>query len=66
MDNDKLKQAAKEEKLRYFREWRKNNPEKVKKHNKNYWEKRALKKLQEEELADGDKETDNADSQGNG
>ncbi|MFD2446692.1 hypothetical protein ACFSO7_22390 [Bacillus sp. CGMCC 1.16607] len=32
----------------YMREWRKNNPEKVKKHNKKnkarYWEKKAIEK----------------------
>jgi len=48
--NDKsLEELAKEERLRYFREWRRNNPDKVKKHNENYWLNRAQKRLREEE-----------------
>ncbi|MCU7699959.1 hypothetical protein OM428_06330 [Enterococcus gallinarum] len=40
MDKKSLEALAKEERLRYFREWRKKNPDKVKQHNKNYWEKK--------------------------
>lgn len=66
MDKKTLAAAAKEERLKYFREWRRNNPEKVKKHNKNYWEKRAKAKLiKEEEANDAKQETDHVDSTGN-
>lgn len=41
MDDKRLEAAAQEEKREYFRQWRKNNPDKVKKHNENYWRKRA-------------------------
>lgn len=48
MDNKKLEVAAQEEKREYFRQWRKNNPDKVKKHNENYWRKRAEKRIEAE------------------
>jgi hypothetical protein len=49
-----LEQLVIEERKAYYREWRAANKDKVKKHNATYWEKRALKKL--EENARGDKE----------
>lgn len=55
MDKKELEAIAKEERLRYFREWRKNNPDKVKQHNKNYWEKKAKAKLLKEEKANDSK-----------
>jgi uncharacterized short protein YbdD (DUF466 family) len=48
MVNKKLEAVAQEEKREYFRQWRKNNPDKVKKHNENYWRKRAEKRLEAE------------------
>ena len=36
-----VEEIAREERLAYFREWRANNKDKVKKHNATYWEKRA-------------------------
>ena len=48
MVNKKLEAVAQEEKREYFRQWRKNNPDKVKKHNENYWRKRAEKRLEVE------------------
>ena len=48
MDDKKLEAAAQEEKREYFRQWRKNNPDKVKKHNENYWRKRAEMRLESE------------------
>ena len=48
MDDKKLEVAAQEEKREYFRQWRKNNPDRVKKHNENYWRKRAEKRLETE------------------
>lgn len=38
-----LSVKAKEARRKYYREWRKNNPEKVKKNNQNYWERMADK-----------------------
>ena len=35
-----------QERREYFREWRKNNPDKVKAHNQNFYKKRAEKRLQ--------------------
>lgn len=66
MDHKTLEEAAKEERLKYYREWRRKNPDKVKQHNKNYWLKRAEKKLQEEAGSDdGCEATKNDDDQGN-
>ena len=48
MDDKKLEAAIQEEKREYIRQWRKNNPDKVKRHNKNYWRKRAEKRLEAE------------------
>jgi len=48
MDDKKLEAVAQEEKREYFRQWRKNNPDRVKKHNENYWRKRAEKRLKAE------------------
>jgi len=48
MDDKKLEAAIQEEKREYFRRWRKNNPDKVKKQNENYWRKRAMKRLEAE------------------
>ncbi|QGG47407.1 hypothetical protein [Heliorestis convoluta] len=65
MDKEALEAAAKEERLKYFREWRRNNPDKVKQHNKNYWEKKAKAKLKKVEKANDTKEeTNHADSKG--
>ena len=48
-DNEKtLEEIARKERLEYFRNWRANNKEKVKKHNQNYWRKKAEKRLMTE------------------
>ena len=39
-----LEELIHQEKLKYYRNWRKNNKDKVKQYNKNFW----LKKLKEE------------------
>lgn len=36
-----MSEAAKQAQREYMNNWRKNNPEKVKRYNKKYWEKRA-------------------------
>ena len=64
MDKKSLEAAAKEERLKYFREWRRKNADKVKKHNKNYWLKKAEKKLKEEIVRVGKQETNDADRKG--
>lgn len=65
MDKKTLEAAAKEERLKYFREWRRNNRDKVKKHNKNYWMKKAEKKLEEEKARARKQKTNDADRKGN-
>lgn len=42
-----VEEIAREERLAYFREWRANNKDKVKKHNATYWEKRAKRIIAE-------------------
>lgn len=64
MNKKQIEIAAKEERLRYFREWRKNNPDKVKQHNRNYWEKKALQKM-EEECENANEGTDHVEHKGN-
>lgn len=49
MENTNIKDLIKEEQHKYFKEWRKNNKDKVKKHNQNYWEKRVQKRLETEQ-----------------
>lgn len=40
-----LKQLAIEERKAYFKKWRSENKDKVKKHNATYWEKRVAQRL---------------------
>ena len=51
-------ELARELRKAYFNQWRKNNPERVKKHNEDYWRNLALKTRQEEEAAQNDAKTD--------
>lgn len=39
-----LEEAIKAEQRAYFRKWRANNKDKVRKHNENYWKKRVLQR----------------------
>ena len=41
-----LEERAREERREYFRQWRANNPDKVRESNRRYWEKRAAKKAE--------------------
>ncbi len=41
-----IERLANEERKAYYRKWRAENRDKVKKHNANYWKKRVLKKLE--------------------
>lgn len=45
MLNDDIEDLIHKERLKYYKEWRKNNKDKVKQHNRNFW----LKKLKEEQ-----------------
>ena len=51
MDNNQktVEEIAREERLAYFRNWRANNKDKVKRHNATYWQKRAKRILAERE-----------------
>ena len=42
-----LSKEAKEAKNKYFREWRKRNPEKVREYKERYWENRAKREQQQ-------------------
>ena len=42
MQEKTLSELAKEERNRYYREWRQKNPEKVRAAKQRYWEKRVL------------------------
>lgn len=46
MTAKELNEAVLNERRAYYRKWRKNNPDKVKRHNENYWRKRALQKAE--------------------
>ena len=43
--NNKLEQAILEEKRAYFKNWRANNKDKVKKNNAEYWRRKALQRI---------------------
>lgn len=44
-----MTEAAKEAKNKYKREWRKNNPEKVRAANERYWEKKVRKESEQQQ-----------------
>ena len=46
-----LEELARKERNEYFKNWRANNKENVKRHNQNYWIRKAEKKLQEQKKA---------------
>lgn len=51
-----IDKAITEARREYFRRWRKNNPDKVRKHNESFWRKKA-QQLIKEDNADGVTET---------
>ena len=55
MEKD-LDKAIAEARREYFRKWRRNNPDKVRKHNESFWRKKA-EQLIKEDTADGIAET---------
>lgn len=58
-DLSKLDNAAREARNRYYREWRKKNPEKVKESNERYWAKKAAEIAAEEKEAGANENADN-------
>lgn len=48
MENKIFDEEVKAAQREYFKAWRAANKEKVREHNRRYWEKRALKRLQEQ------------------
>ncbi|MCL1858270.1 MAG: hypothetical protein FWF92_03455 [Oscillospiraceae bacterium] len=45
MDTKTIDEIIKEEKKQYYKKWRENNPDKVKKHNSDYWRRRVERKI---------------------
>ena len=50
MTESMLKEQAAKERREYFRQWRAKNPNKVRENNRRYWERRAAKKAEIEEM----------------
>jgi len=46
-ESTRIEEMARMERLAYFKAWRAANRDKVAKHNKNYWQRRAEKRLKE-------------------
>jgi len=49
--DEQLEELARELQREYLREWRRNNPDKVKEYNERYWKKKALEMLKEQQEA---------------
>ena len=49
LSDKELKELARKKRNEYMQNWRKNNPDKIKKHQETYWERVALKELEQEE-----------------
>lgn len=50
MDEQRIEELAQRERKEYYKQWRANNRDKIKKHRENYWRKRALQRMQNEEV----------------
>lgn len=48
---EQLEEKAREERNAYLRKWRAENKDKVRKHNQDYWEKKAIEAIKEEKEA---------------
>lgn len=53
MTEKDIKEMARKKKNEYQRKWRKNNPEKVREHQNNYWERLALKEMEGKAIEKG-------------
>lgn len=49
---DDIQKKAEEMRREYLRAWRKKHPEAVRKHNKNYWERKAQQKEEQKDAAE--------------
>ena len=47
MSDSKLEELVRQEQREYYRKWRAANPDKVRKANQKYWQRRALRKMEE-------------------
>jgi len=47
LTDKQLEELAREKQREYLREWRRNNPDKVREYNKSYWRRRAIRELKE-------------------
>lgn len=55
MTAKELQELARQERNKYAKEWRKNNPNKVKAANQRYWERKAAKRREEVNGSDNGK-----------
>lgn len=49
ISDKELKELARKKRNEYMRSWKRKNPDKVKEYQNNYWERQALKDLEEKE-----------------
>lgn len=47
LTDKQLEELAREKQREYLREWRRNNPDKVREYNQRYWRKKALEELED-------------------
>ena len=52
LTDTEIQELAREKQREYQREWRRNNPDKVKEYNQRYWRKKALEMLKESKKKD--------------
>jgi hypothetical protein len=52
LTDKEIQELAREKQREYLREWRRNNPDKVKEYNQRYWRKKALEMLKESKKKD--------------
>lgn len=49
LTDEQLEELALEARRKYYREWRRNNPDKVREYRKRHWRKKALEMLKEQQ-----------------
>ncbi len=47
LTDKEIQELAREKQREYQREWRRNNPDKVREYNQSYWRRRAIRELKE-------------------
>lgn len=45
MGKQSIEELARQERLEYFRNWRSQNKDKIKKHNDDYWKRKAMERI---------------------